>query len=239
MKKITIIPLLILTIVFSSCNFNLNLGQENGNGNVVTQTKEVENFKAIKASNGLDVYLTEGKAQKVIIEADENLQELIEVISENGTLKIRTKKNIGNSKSKKVHVTYTQLESIDASSGADVLGNSVIKNELLSVSSSSGADVELEVFTKELFADASSGADLKLSGKATRFIADASSGSDIKAKGLETISCKAEASSGADIEVNVRDRMEGRASSGGDIKYYGNPADVSKNDSSSGSIRKM
>ncbi len=33
--------------------------------------------------------------------------------------------------------------------------------------------------------------------------------------------------------------MEGKASSGGDIRYYGNPTAVSVKDGASGSVRKM
>lgn len=239
MKSIKIIFIALLAITVTSCHFDINLGEVNGNGNVTTEERPVGDFNGVRGSAGMDVFLTEGSENKVVVEADENLMEYIETYVENGTLKVTTKKSIGRSKSQKVHVTYVSLESIEASSGADVIGNSVIKNETLSLSSSSGADLEVEILAKEVYASTSSGADLKVSGKATRLIADASSGSDLKARELEVISCKAEASSGADITVNVKEQMEGHASSGGDIKYYGDPSDVSVRDGASGDVRKM
>jgi len=39
--------------------------------------------------------------------------------------------------------------------------------------------------------------------------------------------------------VNVKEKLNAKASSGGDVKYYGDPVSVSKKDSSSGNIRKM
>ncbi|MEZ4779082.1 MAG: head GIN domain-containing protein [Flavobacteriaceae bacterium] len=239
MKSIKILLIAVAGIVATSCHFDINLGEVNGNGNVTTEERPVGDFTGVRGSAGMDVFLTEGSENKVVVEADENLLEYIETYVENGTLKVTTKKSIGRSKSQKVHVTYVHLESIEASSGADVIGNSVIKNETLSLSSSSGADLEVEILAKEVYASSSSGSDLKVSGKATRLIADASSGSDLKARELEVISCKAEASSGADITVNVKEQMEGHASSGGDIKYYGNPSDVSVRDGASGDVRKM
>jgi hypothetical protein len=174
-----------------------------------------------------------------VVEADENLMEFIETNVEGGKLRIRSIQNIGRAKAKKVHVTYVSLTSIEASSGADVIGNSVIKSESLNLDSSSGADLELEILSKEVFAETSSGSDMKLSGKATTLRAKASSGSDLNAKELEVATCNADASSGADIKVNVKDRLTAEASSGGDINYYGDPTAVSNNSGSSGGVHKM
>jgi len=218
----------------------MNIGQENGNGNVVTEEREVtQDFNEVKGSRGLDVYLTKGNENKIIIEADENLLELIETNISNGKLTITSSKNIGRAKSKKVHVTFVELSKIEASSGADIIGNSVIKNETLTLDSSSGADLEIEVFAKQLYAETSSGADIDVSGKASILNAKASSGSDLNAKKLQVLTCNAKASSGANITVNVKDNLDAKASSGGDVKYYGNPVSVTKKDGSSGSIRKM
>ena len=241
MKSIKIILVAVVAAVATSCNFDISIGQTTGNGNVVTEDREVSNFTEVKGSAGLDVYLTEGSENKVVVEADENLQALIETEVIDGKLRIGvvTGRNIGRASSKKVHVTYTQLEGIYASSGADVIGNSVIDAPTLRLDSSSGADLEVEVEAGEVIADCSSGADLKIRGRADKLEADASSGSDIKAQQLVVKTCYAEASSGADITVNVKENLTGKASSGGDIKYYGNPTAVSAKDGYSGNIRKM
>ena len=64
-------------------------------------------------------------------------------------------------------------------------------------------------------------------------------GSDIKAGNLRTSNCTAHASSGADITVNTSGELYAKASSGGDIKYMGNPDKVTKKDGVSGSVRKQ
>ncbi len=239
MKTIKITLLLFLATMASSCQFDLQWGQVNGNGNVVTEERAVSDFSGVRGSAGMDVYLTEGDENLVVVEADENLMEVIETYVEGNTLKISTTKSIGKSKSRKVHVTFKSLDKIEASSGADVTSNSIIRSETLSLDSSSGADLEVEIFAKEVYINTSSGSDLKVSGRANRVIADASSGSDLRARALETKSCRAEASSGATISITVLDQMEGSASSGGDIRYYGNPSDVSVRENPSGDIRKM
>ena len=67
--------------------------------------------------------------------------------------------------------------------------------------------------------------------------ANASSGSDIKARDFIVQSCNADASSGADISVNVSENLIADASSGGDISYTGD-ATVQMKKSVSGSVHK-
>jgi len=240
MKHLKITLLLFIGIIVSSCNVDFNINQVQGNGNVVTKQRSVSrDFNGVKGASGIDVYLTQGDRNEIVVEADENLHELIETEVENGMLKIRSNKNIGRAKAKKVHVTYTSINHIKASSGADVIGNSLIKGEHITLDSSSGADLEVEVSAKELYAESSSGSDLKITGQTLTLMANASSGSNINARQLKAINCKAKASSGADITVHVKEQLEGKASSGGDIKYYGNPTAVSSKDGYSGSVRKM
>jgi hypothetical protein len=239
MKTLNILLAFVLAASLSSCIGDFGFGQIQGNGNVEKQVRPVGEFTQVSGAAGLDVYLTEGNENRVEVEADQNLLEVIETQVVNGRLRIRAAKNIGRAKSKKVHVTYVSLNGIEASSGADVIANSVVRSETLNLEASSGADLEVEVFAKEVFAETSSGSDMKLSGKAESLSAKASSGSDLDARELLVSSCSADASSGADITVHVKDRLETEASSGGDIHYYGDPAAVSNRGGSTGGVHKM
>lgn len=236
----TIVTLCIVALLSTSCNFDISLGRTNGNGEVTTEERPIGlPFTKVRGSAGLDIYLMKGDEPKIVVEADSNLQNLITSGVDNGTLKIGVDGNIGSSRSKKVYVTYENLVGVDASSGANVIAKDVIKAETVYLECSSGANLTAEVFAKETYADASSGADLKVSGKTSILNVDASSGSDIKAKDLESITCRAEASSGADVTVNVRDNLEADPSSGGDIRYYGNAEVAVSNNRKAKSVRKM
>jgi len=231
-----------VSVLCTSCVLDLNLGQTHGNGNVVTETRDVNSsFEVVRGSAGLDVVLTEGSENKIVVEADENLQEIIETNVRDEKLHITVSKghNIGRSKAKKVFVTYVSLAGVEASSGADVVVNSVLKNETLQLRSSSGADLDVEVFAKNVTARSSSGSDLSISGKAVNLNSKASSGSRIDAQKLDLVNCTADVSSGADIIVNVKEVLNAEASSGGQVKYYGNPTSVLKDAGHSGSVKKM
>lgn len=236
MKTIGFTILLLSLLTLTSCTFNFG---KVGNGNVVTQTREIRNdFTGIKTSAGIEVHLTQGDAIEVVVEADENLQQDIKVSVENDVLKIGTTKNIGMSESKKVYVTYITLDNISASSGSEIHSEDIIKSQQLSISASSGADINFGIFSQDLNLHASSGGTLEVRGKSTSLDAKASSGGTIKGKDLKVINCSAKASSGGEIYVNVKDRIEGKASSGGEITYFGNPTDENIKKSNSGSVRR-
>lgn len=230
----------LISLLLVSCNFNNNffgMGVK-GNGNVVTLDRNLDgDFDKIEVSRGLDLYLTQSSAPALTVEADENLHEIIVTEVVNGTLRIYTEDNISVSSSQKVFVNVTTLSSIEATSGSDVFSTNTIESESLYIKGTSGSDVELSIDTKDITCKSTSGSDIRLSGKTDIFNGESTSGSDLNAKKLISNTAKVRASSGADISIHVSEKIDAKASSGGDIAYYGNPEIVNAKDGSSGNIR--
>jgi hypothetical protein len=238
LAKIIVATLISLSLF--SCNFDMNLNPGvKGNGDVKIENRTMNQpFTAIKATEGLDVYLTQSDSESIRVEADENLQDIIVTEVIDGVLKIHTKQNIGRCTSKKVMVSFRDISSIISTSGSDVYSTNTITTETLELESTSGSDMKLDVNTTTLNCKSTSGSDLKLSGKTIKLIAEATSGSDIKAEDLIAESSQVKATSGAGITVNTTKELTANATSGADIKYLGNPEVVNKNNSSSGSIKR-
>ena len=157
-----------------------------------------------------------------MVEADDNLQNLITTTVNRGVLNISTSQNIGTSKSKKVLVDAKTVEFISSSSGSDIYTNNTIESKTLHLKTSSGANLELDIVTQNLKCSASSGSGIELSGKTTNLTANASSGSNIKAKHLIAQNGKVNASSGADVTVNVTEKLSSKSNSGGNVRNLGN-----------------
>ncbi len=225
---------LLLLVTTTSCFFD----GVKGNRNVVTQQRNISSdFNAINVSQGIDVHLTIGNDVSLSIEADENLHELILTEVKDDVLHIYTDKNIWSAKRRKVFVTAKSINEIVATSGSEVRSENTLTAEDFKIRVTSGAEVRLVLNVTDLTCSTTSGADARLKGKAENFIAKSTSGSTIKAQDLETEVCIAKVTSGADIYVNVTSSLNAKATSGGDIKYVGNPKKVQENSSSSGSIR--
>ncbi len=239
LTKIIVSTLLSLTMF--SCNFDAHFGTGvRGNGNVQSDDRAINSsFNSIKATEGLDVYLTQSDTESVRVQADENLHDLIVVEVEDNELKIYTKENIGYASAKKVMVSFKSVSKITSTSGSDVYSTNTISAESLELRTTSGSDMELEVNTNSLDCKSTSGSDLRLSGKTNKLYAVATSGSDINAGKLNAQTSNVKATSGADITVNTSFELNAKATSGGDITYLGSPEKVSKSDGVSGSIRKQ
>ncbi|WP_088323071.1 head GIN domain-containing protein [Polaribacter tangerinus] len=229
---------LLVTSVFSSCGADIFNGIR-GNGNIVTEERKPSApFSGIKVSAGIDLYITQGNKNKIIVEADENLQKLIKTSISDGILKIYTEENIWKSSARKVYVTLQELSLLKASSGSDVYSENTINTNEISISASSGADINISIAAENVSTSASSGSDIKISGNAINHATKASSGSSIDAYKLESKNVIARVSSGADINVTATEKIEANASSGGDIDFDGSPSKINKKTSSGGSVSK-
>ena len=217
-------------LLMTSCAFDMSFGQIRGNGNVQTEDFNIsENFNRVAAGNGWDVILEKGDSNSVVVEADENLIEAANIYVKNGTLKVYCEDNIRNATSKKVYVTYANnLESIGASSGAYIKATQVLEGEQLDLDASSGGDIKTTAVVRNIETGVSSGGTITLSGSTETLDASASSGGTLRAQELKAKYADASASSGGSIDILVTDKLKARASSGGDIDYWGNPTEVDK-----------
>ncbi len=210
------------------------------------QTRLVSNFDGISSATGIDVAITQGEDNTVVVSCskDELIENLKTEVDKNGVLKIYYKngeKNWNGNKNLKLnaYVTFKNINKLTASSGSSLHSINTVNANDLTIDVSSGASFSGGIKSKECNVSASSGASVKLNGTAENATIDASSGADIKAAELNTESCKANASSGADIKIAVSKKLSASASSGADIKYKGNPEVTKKSEGSGGSIRKM
>jgi len=204
-----------------------------GNGKVVKEERNISGFDAISVSTGIEVILNQDTFEKVVVEVDENIQEILKTEVKDGKLKIYLKEGVSHTKTMKVYVTLKNLNSLTASSGSEVKTENSIKAEDLTIHSSSGSEVTMEVNCSMLTVDSSSGSELNVYGTAVAIKAESSSGSDLDASKLVAEKGEASASSGSDLDVHVTKEIRAHASSGSDITVTGNPP-VRDTESSSG-----
>jgi hypothetical protein len=228
---------LLLLLIFTGMTVGVHAAKEKTR----SELRNVGAFSSIHVSSGIDLYLTQGKSQEVRVEAEPDLVGKIMTQVENGVLKvsIRDKMNwdLGWNLTRKVYVTFIDLQELNASAGSDVFSQNPFRLKELKISSSSGSDVRIDDLSAEFVSIVtSSGADAKVLGKTIRLYADASSGSDLDCRGLISEDCEVRASSGSDALVYVTGSIKARASSGGDVHYAGRPAHRDIDESSGGDI---
>jgi hypothetical protein len=187
-------------------------------GTAVAAPRDLSGFTGVSASAGTDVTVTVGPDYSVDVSGPGADRIVTRVSGRTLVVEYRSSNWFGRRPPANVRVTMPRVESLSASSGADLV-----------VAGVNGGDIEL---------DSSSGADLRVSGRCASFTADASSGADLHAQELRCESGSVEAASGADARVFASGRLDVEASSGGGVIAYGNPGIGNIDLSSGGSLRR-
>ncbi len=189
------------------------------------QKRNISSFHAIETSAGIEVIISKGDKEELAVSAG-NKEYVDEVITEvnNGVLKVTRKDdwkfwNKWKNWKVKVYVSYKNLDAVKASSGGSV----------------EGADVKLEKLTVRL----NSGASINLSGSVSSLDVDGSSGAMFHGYSLISNNCKAEASSGAGVQVTVSKEISAKANSGGFIRFKGEALIRDINVNSGGSVKRQ
>ena len=210
-----------------------------GNGEVTTQDRQVDGFTEVEACCAFRVELTQGPTA-VRVEAESNLQEYVvtEVHGDRLDIHFKDKVSIKSKEDITVYVSTPELTYVIAGAAAKITATSMFEGDRLRLDVSSGARMSMQFTGDELRADANSGGLIEVTGSGRTVDIEASSGATIKAQQYAAKEVDAEASSGAGVEVNVSERLEAEATSGGRVRYHGDAPNININGGSGGSVRK-
>jgi len=204
-----------------------------------SETRQIGKFNGIRVGEAIDIYLKKGDKESARVEVD-NVK-LEDVITEVTGSYLRVHMRQGNHSGRrtvKVYVTYVDLGKIMASSASNVFGEGIIKTSTLDITAASAASVEIQVEAETVTVDVASAGDVTLEGKAKNFTVEASSAGSVDAYNFEVEKVDARASSAGSAKINVTKSLDAEASSGGSIRYRGNPTSTNTDSSSGGSVKK-
>lgn len=228
------------------------------------ESRNVASFSGVEASRGVKVNYKQDNIQSVKVIADADKLQYVKTEVENGILKIyvenRDNKSL-NFKTLSINVSSPRITSLKISSGAifsalntinenkmevESSSGSIVKgvfnvNESAKVSASSGSNLSLKLNSPNINLRASSGSFVELIGNSTNVNLDVSSGAMAKTEDLKALNVIVQSTSGSSTTVNAQKNLSAEASSGGSIKFRGNPANVVSeiNKKSGGSLKAM
>ncbi len=210
---------------------------------LIGQSRNFNDFSGIKVSGNLKVELVNSDQNMVEIEMIKgDIENIItEVKGDVLHLKVKQKWGWGNKTKASIVLYHDGVNQIDASAGATLKSVDHINSTELDIDVSSGATAKVAVECSKLKVNVSSGATAKLSGHCKEQYIDVSSGATYKATSLASDNVDVDASSGASAKVWATKSITANASSGGSIKYKGEPENTKLDAGkySGGSIRKM
>ena len=207
-------------------------------------TRSVTSFTGIKASGGIDVYLSQGDDYSLAVSASEDkFRDNIRTDVRNGVLVIsydddHFSRHYGDKKLR-VYISFKSLESIQGSGACAFIINGTMNTNSLEVKLSGASDIKGPVKITNLVLDLSGASTVKINGTAQNLKLTASGASDVKNYDLEVENCVAKISGASDARIKITNSISASASGASTLYYQGNPdkKDISTSGASSISQR--
>lgn len=177
----------------------------NGSGNLVTETREVDEFTRVISEGVFEVNITAGTDQSVEVTADDNIMQYVKTTVSSKQLSLYLKDgNYGNI-TLKSNIKVAELNGITNSGTGNI--NAINVNE----------DAEFNVIN-------SGTANITIEGESDALEIMNEGTGDFKGFDFEVNSCQVENIGSGDIEVNCNESLNIKITGSGDVYYKGKPS---------------
>jgi hypothetical protein len=205
----------VVLIMLSGCNSGIK-----GNGEIVSEHREVASFNQIKLSGGYIIDISQGEKQSVELTGESNILPLIETKIDDDTLTIGCKKDISINPSQdlKIKITTPDIQSLSISGSAKGKISDINNRDFnLEISGSSKIDVQ---------------------GKSKNMKINISGSGDINAKDMAITGSNIKISGSGKVTLGEVKELNVNIAGSGKIYYGGNPK-ISQKIAGSGSLIKL
>ena len=226
--KINILKFLFSIFLVSATLISFGQGKEE---------RDVSSFTGVSLGISGDLYITQGSPQKVVVQAENNMDE-IETVVKDGVLRIKTDNWNSKIKGAKIWVTMPEVESLNVSGSGDIVAETPINADELELKVSGSGTIDIsELKGDEIGAAISGSGDIKLAGSADEMELRISGSGSVYADGLKVSEFGIKISGSGSCKIDVTGELDASISGSGRVTYYGNPQ-IDARVSGSGRVRK-
>jgi hypothetical protein len=201
------------------------------------EERDLSSFTGISLGISGDLYLTQGSPQKVIIQAENNLDK-IETVVRDGVLQIKTDNWSSKIKGVKIWITMPEVETLNVSGSGNLLAETSIDADELELKVSGSGKIKIpELKGDEIEAAISGSGDMILAGSADEMEIRVSGSGSVYAERLKVNECGIKISGSGSCRIDVTGELDASISGSGRVTYYGNPQ-VDARVSGSGNVKK-
>jgi type 1 fimbria pilin len=203
-------------------------------------------FTKIKASGGIDIYLSHGDTEGVAVSASkEKYNDNIKTVVIDGELHIYYKSDNGIGLGRvmgnldlKVYVSFKTLTKVTGSGACDFWVKDSINVPSFELDLSGACNFKGRISATDMSIDISGASYAKLSGTVVNASIEASGASDLKAFDLITENCTASTSGASSVNITVNGTFKVSASGASSVKYKGTCGVSNSRSSGASSITK-
>lgn len=193
-----------------------------GTGGMVTQTLDVEDFNKLGVALHAKVILTQGNTQKVTVQGQQNIIDIIKREVKGGSWDIGfpSKYKVKNYDKLTINITMPSFKALAIAGSGQIETNGDF---------SGLGDVNMAI--------AGSG-EIAVGGSAQDIHLEIAGSGSIDVAGLSSTDCEVEIAGSGDCQVNVGGNLDVSIAGSGSVRYKGSPS-VSSSIAGSGSVRSM
>ena len=213
------VMMLMISLALVSCKKE----KINGSGEVITETRTVNEYYNVSVNGSTDVFITKGNNFEVKVKAYENIIPHLETKVQNGTLLIgfKANSNVGNDNSE-VYITMPNLNSVAVSGSSNVKSTGTFSgsgNFKATISGSGNIDLQ--------------------AGAATNYKISISGSGSVRSFGFICEQAEVDIAGSGNAELTVTKNLNATIDGSGTVYYRGNPADVYTKITGSGGVVKQ
>lgn len=198
-------------------------------------SKNLGEFDKVSVFDRISVQLIPSTENR--IEITGNRSQEVELVNNNGTLKVRMefgKLLDGDDISAKLY--FKQIDEIDASEGSYIICDAAIKQTAMKVNAKEGGEIRLVLDVKKVNLRAVTGGILKIAGSATNSDVSLGTGGVLQAEDLQTVQTSIKITTGGQANIRASELVDAKVRAGGNITIYGSPQQINKSTTLGGSI---
>ncbi|WP_271079321.1 GIN domain-containing protein [Aurantiacibacter sp. MUD61] len=189
-----------------------------GSGNVIQETRDIGAFRNLRTVSAVDVVIRQGATADAVIEAEDNLVDLVELRMENdGTLVVDTSGSFRSRRGLTVYLTVPEIESVGIAGSGDVSLEDWSADRLTLNIGGSG-DIRLDGDVRDVTASIAGSGDIDLRRARIEDASARIAGSgDIRLASLRNL--QATINGSGDVDVDDVDTIQGVVNGTGEIEY--------------------
>lgn len=207
--------------------FSCNQETVDGNGNVISESRNTGDFTGIKLLGSMNIEVKAGEKQSVEIKGEENILPYVETYIDNGNLMVRYKDNvsINTNDDLKVYITTASLKEVEVLGSGDITGEGrFVSDDKMEIAVLGSGNIRLEVDAPKVEVKTTGSGDIYLSGNTKDISCNSMGSGNIDAADLKAENAKAKTMGSGDIKVFASVQVDCTINGSGSIKYRGGGA---------------
>lgn len=211
----------------------------NGKGSVTRQPLKLDTFHGVASSGSLDIRFYKGTEQRVEVEGQPNLIELIPTAVKDGIWHLERTTCYSTSERFVVHITSPRIDHVAMHGSGEAKSTDTFTVEHATLQLHGSGGIEMSFDTDRLHATVQGSGDLRVQGRCNTLEAQVQGSGDIDAGKLICTDVDALVQGSGDITVWTTGTLNATVQGSGDINYKGQPAELKDHVAGSGRIKSI